>query len=214
MALTWQDVIFNRPAFYVAFGAISVAAVACLVYGTCNFKYPPIHEVVLYDPGPKATFPIDLWVTDEFEAWQVESIDLQIARWRKATKDQAIFVLHPGWHPDFPFSEDSYIAFGKKTMWRKSTTDPVVAPLVVRHGFFDGIAKGNFIVVIDDPPNSKAVFENIVAHELGHMMGLQHLSDDHMGLMHKGGGQNNITNWDVYQFQYLYGLIPASQIME
>lgn len=167
---------------------------------------PSVKDIVLYPIKKQPVeFPLELYVTDQYTPAEVKSLDKACSEWKKATDGVASFNIYYPWDPPENFSEYVFLDYPKRTIWKGRTIDPNVTELIMKHGFFDGVQKGNFILVLDDFGDiSYNKLHIILKHELGHMIGLEHLRTEYMGLMHIGANQGIITKYDMIQFCSLY----------
>lgn len=68
-----------------------------------------------------------------------------------------------------------------------------------------GLARGTNIALNPDiAPASWSCVRNVMLHELGHLAGLNHQSEDLPSMMNPGGCQHDITLIDIAALQHLY----------
>jgi len=216
--MDWKQIraiILDHNLFIATVIGIFVLAVGLLIYGQFFVKDPKVQEIVVYQIEKKPVqFPLELNVSDDFTKEQVGVLSESCRLWETATHGQAKFKIISDWQPPEAFTESAYLTYPKNTVWKKSSTNPNVVGLALKHGFADGIQKGNFLIVLDDYNNiENSKLKVVFAHELGHMMGFEHLKPQYPGLMDIGGNDGQITKYDMIQFCHLYNCDSNSMLL-
>jgi hypothetical protein len=157
-------------------------------------------------------FPMELYLAPGLPSKYHQIIRSAITAWTEATLGVVQINLVCDWVPEVPFEPYQYMDFEKKTLWFLPPNNEHLLRMYVEVGhFFDGIAHGDFVVVPMDGAlvngggliDSKAL-DIIVRHEIGHLLGLEHLKPQYRGLMNSGGNGGVITRNDLIQFCHLY----------
>lgn len=174
-------------------------------YNCIQYENISVKDITLYpiEKEPRQ-FPVDVYVVNTFTLEQKELISKSMKLWNTVTKGKVVTNLIFDYEPERPFTRDNYEFYSKNTIWKFRHDDPVILPLQLRHGFFDGVCIGNFILYSESESN-KDYFNIILLHEFGHFLGLEHLKDEYKGLMHIGGNKGQFTRYDLIQFDSIYG---------
>lgn len=180
--------------------------VVCIlfVYNCVQYENIKVKDITLYDlERPALVFPTDLYITNQFSEKDKISIRAGVDNWVKATNNRVAFNVIFDYTPERPFTRDNYEFFSKYTVWKFNHTDPLILPLQLRHGFFDGASIGNFIVISESEQTKDKLYV-VFSHELGHLIGCEHLKQEYKGLMNIGGNRGVITRYDLVQFDAIY----------
>ncbi len=203
-----RDVIFSHSLFIGSLIVFTLGVVALLVYGECspNAK-PKATDIVLYPlDRPTLRFPIELNLEKEaFTSQQLEIINNCTKVWKEKSNNVVDIRVNQNWKAPYAFSKNNYKDFGAKTIWLKDPNDIEVAKLELETSVnANGIAIGDFILIVKDSSLDGNKFYTIVLHELGHMVGLEHVKSQYPALMNLGANNGVITNYDLITLCYRY----------
>lgn len=200
------SILLDHRLFMAVVGLIFIGTFAALIYGQWFAKDPRAEDIVEYPlDRPPVAFPMELYVADEFSDKQLQLIHKAASDWESFTRGVARVKLVEHWVPEYPFDPDTYQTYSKRTLWYKKTTDPSITSLILKHGFFDGVTKGDYIVVVEPVnvlPDTQLYI--VIKHELGHLFALEHLKPQYPGLMLVGGNDGDFTHFDTIQFCHFY----------
>lgn len=200
-----KSIIWSKLWVYVFVALVTVVSVTLLV--CLEVRGPNVNatDIVEYPlDRPRASFPMIVNVSRDFNDDQRDALSKATTAWSRATQGVAVIVLDRDWEEPEPFDPCVYEDYPEYTVWLRASTDPLVAGLVVRHGFFDGVQRGKMIVIIEDDDLSLNKLAIVFAHELGHLMALEHLKEPYVGLMSPNAGDWDITQLDIIEFCYMY----------
>jgi hypothetical protein len=160
---------------------------------------------------PTIIFPLTLHVSTDFRGDQVEMLEDAAHLWGEATRGRAAITIE-SWKPDGFFNDEKYQAYPLYTVWLLDGDDLEVAKLLVEHNIcMVGVCKGRYIGILKDTLPDE--FVGVALHEMGHLMGLEHVKAEYECLMNlKSNGK--LTSYDLMQFDYLYGEIePGAKFL-
>ncbi|HUU87879.1 MAG TPA: hypothetical protein VMX17_09010 [Candidatus Glassbacteria bacterium] len=212
MNSTIKSIIFNRTAFYALAAVVVLFIVGLLTYAQCNPEPLPTPQEILDESSynKPIKFPKSIYVADEFPPERIKVMKEALIDWNKQTNGVFQMELVEGWEPPRGFDPNFYEFYDKITLWNRNVDNTEYAYLVVKHSFFSGAAKGNFIVMTDDKEFTDREIGIIFKHEVGHIAGIGHLKAEYPGLMHIGGNQGLITKFDLILFCDTYKCPPGT----
>jgi hypothetical protein len=202
------NLLFHNVPFFIAtcIGILALA-ITLLIYGSCLNKTIAAPDMVMYPlERTPTTFPLKLYVNDEFSDKQIEIMQQAANDWNKFSDGLVVIELVKNFEPPTYFSENFYKNYEKHTIWMKTGNEEEVARLFIKYSIVgDGFNIGNFIVVVN--PFNKLddnTLRTIFSHEIGHALALEHIKPQYEALMNPGGNQGRFTKNDAIVFCYLY----------
>lgn len=181
-----------------------ILALLLLLLAACSYN---ISYVVEQPPGPPKKTPIIVHVDSDFSDEQQMLINRAFNAWEEAGNNSIIF--RPRWYAeragDFLSHRNSNHIF----LWYLPKTESHFYPDELVDVFsIDGIVYRRYlqdqVVIFKDSP--KEYFYVIALHEIGHLIGLQHI--DRPSVMHVNSVSNCITKWDAHQLCDIYNCKP------
>lgn len=203
-----MKIIWSKWWVYAVFVLTLLGSVGLLVYLELHGPNLSAAEVVEYplERQPVKVWPLILNVSEQFSDEQIPVLARGAAVWPAPVR--VVFVRMP--LPE-TFTPEFYQFYPEHTLWLLPSTSKLVEGLVLKHGFFDGVSKGNMIVILNDGTLTDEKLSLIFAHELGHTLGLEHLKSPYVGLMSPGAGDRTVSYFDMLQFCALYPSCIQSQ---
>ena len=146
--------------------------------------------------------PLELYHSG-FDSVEMRLVIKAADEWRNSTDGKINILLIP-FTPPQPFSEDFYKDYEKKTLWHLNPNDKQTALLFAKYSIStDGFAVGNFVAIVRDPELDDTQFLRMMAHEFGHICGLEHIRPNYPSLMNLKA-KDAITIYDLMQVEYVY----------
>jgi hypothetical protein len=205
--MNWEkikEILLDHRLFIAIVGLIFVISLGLLILFTIfPQKNPSINEIMeVKHDRPTVTFPLDLYVEPKLSSkyWIIKKIALD---WNKAT-DGKIDVNPKFWDPPRPFSVDEYTNYKFYTIWLLDD-GPELTNLQLKYSIImNGTCIGKFIVIVNDMELNDDLLYISVKHEMGHLVGMEHIKAQYPALMNLGANRGNITKFDMIQVDYLY----------
>jgi len=206
--MTFKDIIFNKTLFVSCLIIFTLFVTSLLVFEQCTPKVlPKAPDIVLYplDKAP-VTFPMMLnYDRSLFTPEQENIIKNSAIVWKNKSNKVVDIRVNTEWKAPVSFSRNAYEFYGEKTIWLKDISDPEITKLQLQTSVnADGITIGDFIVIIKDSTMTNSKFSIITLHEIGHMIGLEHIKEQYPALMNLGGNNGVITEYDLITLCYKY----------
>lgn len=151
----------------------------------------------------KTEFPLYLNIMGNFSDHEIDIIKLAANNWKEKTKGIFYVVFIDKRNEKNKF-EQWYEYDEEFTLWKANNDEEEVALLSIKHGFFDGITKGNFILINPEFIDNDHYLYLVFKHELGHLAGLGHLKKEYSGVMTYKTKDPTITSYDLMQFCQVY----------
>ncbi len=199
-----KEALLNRTLFLVTLGAISLGILGLLIYGQFKTEETISHDELVEVPSSRtpASMPLNAYHSG-FSLAEVELMTRAADAWREKT-DRAVDVVLIEWEPPTPFFDDTYRAYPERTVWHLDPGSAEAALLMARYSIkTDGFAVGNYAVLLKNPELTDQQFLTAFAHELGHLVGLEHIREAYPALMNLHA-KDAITEWDVLQVGYVF----------
>lgn len=171
------------------------------LFAACSYDLNYIVENV---PGPAKKSPIVVHVDSNFSDKQKQDIKHAFIAWEVASKHTIVF--QPLWDTERPGNFLDYRNSNRIFLWYLPKTKSHFYPSeLMDHFSIDGVVYRRYIydqvVIFKDSP--KEHFYIIVLHELGHLLGLEHINYE-KAIMHKNVTSKYITDWDQHQLCDIY----------
>lgn len=199
---TIKKALLSHKLFLGAVIAFTAGVLGLLLYlAIRGVREPGIRDIMSgWHYRPAVVFPLTLYASG-FSQEQLQELQEGADAWRRATDGKAEVKVIP-WVPDDPWEDLRYQYHPKYTVWLLDGNNPRVASLFVRHSVtMGGLCKGHYIGIMKD--DAKDNLRLIFKHELGHLMGLEHIRPEYPALMNLKS-RGSITKYDLLQFEYLY----------
>jgi hypothetical protein len=198
-----KSFLLNRTLFLISMGVFTVVVIGLLTYfqamGVKKIPLDDLMEVKHYRDSVQ--FPLRVYCSG-FNEHQMEMWAEASAAWKRA--DDRLDVQFISWEPPTPFSEDFYKDFEKRTLWQLDPNDKETALMFLKYSIrTDGFAVGNFIAIVHDKELTDQQSLTMYAHELGHMVGFEHIRDAYPAMMNLTA-KKAITKYDLMQVDYVY----------
>lgn len=169
-------------------------------FKTKEISISELMEVEHYRPKPK--FPLELYHSG-FNNNQIELMQKAVDIWKMKTNGKLDVHLIL-WTPPEKFSEDFYENYKNYSIWLLDGNDPQVVKLFLKYSItMGGLCVGNYIGIIQDNSLTDQQFTKAVAHEIGHLMAMEHIRPEYPALMNLKA-KDAITKYDLMQVNYLY----------
>lgn len=162
--------------------------------------------------------PVTIYVDRRFDAAQRADIQAAFDAWTRASNGAVVFDVHwNAWMP-YPYYRDKAPADNQGIyLWHLDifTGGDVTASMEQKllrnrtNGFYvPGETPNSANVVVVTDYTSRHHFYQVVTHELGHLLGLQHINrPDAIMSPHASG--TCISKWDLAELCSLYGCSPV-----
>lgn len=159
--------------------------------------------------------PIEIRIDPTFDSQQMMAIQSVFNRWQTASDN--VVTFKPIWSFPRPgFYKDVYRDnTGNIYMWyldkdRKHFTTKQIMDFWENGGFVNYKEHNPtaHVVIFKDQP--KSAFIRIVLHEIGHLIGLQHI-ENKTAVMHPNATSGCITQWDAHQLCSIYNCKPRPE---
>lgn len=199
-----KEALLDRTLFLVILGAISLGILGLLIYGQFMAENPVSQDELVEVPSSRVPAPMPLNAYHSgFSPTEVGLMMRAADAWRSATK-KVVDVVLIEWEPPTPFFDDTYRAYPERTVWHLDPGSAEAALLMARYSIkTDGFAVGNYAVLLKNPELTDQQFLTAFAHELGHLVGLEHIRAAYPALMNLHA-KDAITEWDVLQVEYVF----------
>jgi predicted Zn-dependent protease len=163
-------------------------------------------------------FPIYIKIDWSFNQQQRDSIERSIESWRYVSNDKINII--PVWnqsHSDIPTYEllDNYNGM---FMWYLSKKDPFnLSPELIKkvkkyNGYYIPSKNNNSAnILVFNEKKDPLTFQNVILHELGHLLRLKHIPYVHSIMYPVSDYQTCISQWDANELCALYNCIPRPE---
>jgi len=199
--MIFKELLFNRTLFIGFLCAFTLGVIVLLICLQFNPQIKPkANDLILYplDKQP-VNFPMVLNYDKSFFTKEQETIIKNSAIvWNKQSNGIVDIKVNSEWIAPVPFSRNAYEFFGKKTIWVIKEDNPEITKLQLQTSInADGIAIGDFIVIIKTNNITNKKLSIIALHEIGHMIGLEHIKEQYPALMNLNGNDGIFTEYDL-----------------
>lgn len=200
-----KKILLDHTLFITSVAVMSAFILGLLIYvqffaTRSTIPIDELMEVKHYREKP--TFPLKLHHSG-FDVKQIKLIEKAADSWRQKTDGRLDVRLEP-WDPPEPFSEIKYENYDKYTMWLLDGDDPEVVKLFIKYSItMGGLCVGHFIGIMKDPDIDDQMFLRASAHEMGHLMALEHIKENYPALMNLKA-KDAITEYDMIQVDFQY----------
>jgi len=205
LAATWF--FAGQTVFLISLGVMTVGIVAMLIY--LQFLYEPkpinVDEILEYPlERHPLIFPCMLHCHGFDEYWN-DRLQDAINIWYKATDKRIIFgcqIFEAKQRFDLDTARD-----GHPSIWVMKKDDPALVRLLTQYSMVaGGYCVGNVIVIVDeeDEDQTEEYHTTVLLHELGHLLGMEHIKPKYPALMNLGANKGQITKYDLAVLDSIY----------
>lgn len=155
--------------------------------------------------------PITVFIDEAFVGYEQKAISKAFNDWMSASNHTIYFTLV--WNMPKPGLYKTHkMTSGSIFLWKLDKTSDQISDADLKNwdtylGVWDSKSTNSGNIIIFSHVIKKA-FYKIVAHEIGHMLGLVHTNMKHDALMHPHTTESCITKLDAQQLCNIYNCIP------
>ena len=178
----------------------------------------PIDKPKVPEPELIKEFPIYVKIDSEFNQEQRDSIERSIESWRYVSNDKISII--PIWDQSPPAAPtykllDNYNGIFVWYLSKKDTFNlsPELIKKVERYNGYYIPSKNNNSanILVFNEEKDPLTFQNIILHELGHLLKLKHMHYVHSIMYPVSDYQTCISQWDANQLCALYKCVPRPE---